>query len=337
MPVELVPDLDIGTLEGAVDPSLMFTTLASILLKGPIEKAVQLDIRIVRHKRGRHCVLAYDLCSADGKMIGEYIGKVFGKRRRAERLYRVLEALQDHLGSTTPAPLPIAYIKPYALVLMNKIQGRPLVPILAGENETAARDATRLTARALAAMHTTPIDEGKSGTLEYEIESAHKHANEQRHNGPELAGEGDRLLELIEELSHRLPAPPAPLLTHGGFRPNAVIVDQHRASIFDLDGWAIGDPALDLGYYVADLWWESQKVGHANLRRYGDYFLDQYLAESDAGGLGERALMYEGFTYVRMMLQKLRAIGRGHDLAATTEQAIMLLDQAKTRLALAGA
>lgn len=91
----------------------------------------------------------------------------------------------------------------------------------------------------------------------------------------------------------------------------------------------MGDPALDIGYYLADLWWLASKSGHEQLRPHGPRFLEQYLAEVNGGSLFERAILYEVFSYARLVLKKLRRDDLEERLEAET-----IFAQASARLAI---
>jgi aminoglycoside phosphotransferase (APT) family kinase protein len=307
------------------------------ILRGVLGETIGADlsavnVRVLRYKPGRnHCVVEYGLARVDGTEFDTYIGKVFSKQRRAKRLFRVIDALHSEFGALTPGPVPMAYLKEHALVIMGKLSGVPLEPVLNGSDEAAAIEGSVLAASALARLHSVSVEEGKAGNFEEEMVSVRKHMAEYGQYDPLLAAEGERLLVEIEDLASRLPQPATPSLTHGSFRPTEVLLTPPRASIFDLDGWALGDPAFDIGYYLADLWWQSGE-NRQHMQRYGDVFLEQYVAQSEGNGLRERALMYEAFAYIRFMLKSLRAIERGRDSSEAIEQAQLLNDRARVKL-----
>ena len=50
-----------------------------------------------------------------------------------------------------------------------------------------------------------------------------------------------------------LPVDGAPVLRHGDFSPDQVVVDAGRAGLLDLDEAVLGDPVADLGTFCAAL------------------------------------------------------------------------------------
>jgi aminoglycoside phosphotransferase (APT) family kinase protein len=330
--LERLVDPEIPSLAIATDSEAMLPILRGVFGETIGADFSAVNVRVLRYKpRRNHCVMEYGLARADGSEFAAYIGKVFSKQRRAKRLFRVIDALHRELGALTPGPVPMAYLQEHALVIMGKLSGVPLEPVLNGSDEAAAIEGSALAASALALLHSVSVEEGKAGTFEEEMASVRKHTAEYGHHDPLLAAEGERLLVEIEDLASRLPQPAAPSLTHGSFRPTEVLLTPPRAAIFDLDAWALRDPAFDLGYYLAELWLQSEK-NRQRMQRYGDVFLEQYVAQSEGNGLRERALMYEAFTYVRSMLKKLRAIERGRDSSEAIEQAQILNDRARVKL-----
>ena len=60
------------------------------------------------------------------------------------------------------------------------------------------------------------------------------------------------LLDRARELHERLPQEP-PTFTHGDFKSDHVWVAPGGPKLIDFDSCRLGDPALDLGKFLADL------------------------------------------------------------------------------------
>jgi len=333
-------DPEIESLQAVLDPKVMLGVLRDVLGGSAARPPASVDVDVLRHRPGRrHAVVEYHLLADDGSELGVCVGKVFKNVRRAKRLQRVLDATHRHLGAHTPVPVPLALVEEYSLVLMRKLEGELLAPILI-HGGAGAEVASRLVARSLAALHSVPIEEGKASSLDEELASA-RNKDPYRQIAPALVAEGEQLLADIEERAAALPGPGAPTLIHGSFRPNEVLVGDGRASIVDLDGWALGDPALDLGYNLADTWWEESKTGEKITHPWAERLLEQYIEEADSPGLRERARLYETFSLTRMMLKKVRSLGkksaekRAKKWTKYLGQAELLRDRARTRLPLA--
>ena len=309
------------------------------------QTAFDLKVRTMNLKPGRHCLIHYTLSSKQASAAPQVqasaapqvqasaapqaIGKVFAKGRRAARLWDVLQQVFQVVPVNSPVPEPLAYLDDLDPILMERLSGQDLLSLLAAADAIVARRATSLAAAALAAFHAVPVTEGKLGSLDEELASLRKHSTQHGESAPQIAAAARRLLDQIENLARELPAPAAPSLIHTGFRPDAIFVDGERAAFLDLDGWTVGDPALDLGGFCAEVWNESSELERGHLLEYRDLFLDEYLKHAAQQGLRERALVYEAFTLVRLTLRRLRRIQRQDQQGALALPAERLLTRAE--------
>ena len=121
-------------------------------------------------------------------------------------------------------------------------------------------DAAALAGAALAALHTLhaqPADGLPRLARAEEARQLCTLAEELAHTYPPLA---ERAAVLAQRLAARLrDAPPAERAIHGDFYAKQVLLDGRRVGIIDLDQAARGDPAFDLGRFIAH-------IGRAALR-----------------------------------------------------------------------
>ena len=119
------------------------------------------------------------------------------------------------------------------------------------------RDAAALAGAALAALHAQPADGLPRLARAEEARQLCARAAELAHTYPPLA---ERAAVLAHRLAARLrDAPTAEHAIHGDFYAKQVLLDGRRVGIIDLDQAARGDPAFDLGRFIAH-------VGRAALR-----------------------------------------------------------------------
>jgi len=112
------------------------------------------------------------------------------------------------------------------------------------------RDAAALAGTALAALHAQPADGLPRLARAEEAPQLCARAEELAHTFPPLA---ERAAVLARRLAtHLRDAPTAEHAIHGDFHANQVLLDGGRVGI-DLDQAANGDPAFDLGRFVAHL------------------------------------------------------------------------------------
>src|SRR5262249_9497150 len=128
------------------------------------------------------------------------------------------------------------------------LAGDPL-PARLGE-ETAEAD-LHATGRALREFHGGPRSaEGKDLAREIAV-AALRHETARRLRAPGEAERSDAL-ERLRVLSSGLPPFPSPRL-HGDFYEKQVLVRPDGLAFVDLDDSSAGDPALDLGNFLAHL------------------------------------------------------------------------------------
>ena len=306
-------DPDIPTLKDALDPATMLPVLRSLPLLGAVAPNATLTVEVKRQKDGRHWLLLYTLQSPNATPLRIY-GKVFAKLRRSQRLWRILEAVDAQSTPPRPAPGALAHVEHLNLVLMECVPGLDMRELLENGTDAERLDAIHLAAAALVRFHATVIDDGKPGDIDEEVESFRKHLAEFGSEAPEFVAPITALIDGIERHAQRLPAPP-PCVIHGGVRPDSIIVSPERAAIVDLDGWTLGDPALDAGSFLVDLWERSARPGSPDLTALRRPFLDAYLAlvEGPTPHLAGRIQLYQAFAFVHLALRRLRSLSRQHD------------------------
>ncbi|TMB14435.1 MAG: hypothetical protein E6J71_21285, partial [Deltaproteobacteria bacterium] len=113
------------------------------------------------------------------------------------------------------------------------------------------RDAAALAGAALAALHAQPADGLPRLARAEEARQLCARAEELAHTFPPLA---ERAAVLARRLATRLrDAPTAEHAIHGDFYAKQVLLDGRGVGIIDLDQAARGDPAFDLGRFIAHL------------------------------------------------------------------------------------
>ncbi len=127
--------------------------------------------------------------------------------------------------------------------------GRPLGEALANPDERLG--ALRIAGSALAELHSHPSDGLRRLDREDEGEVLASLVEPLVFNSPRLKGKIRALAEALAEGISREPSPMRPI--HGDFYEDQVLIGDGTATILDLDEAASGDPAADLGLFVAHL------------------------------------------------------------------------------------
>jgi hypothetical protein len=130
---------------------------------------------------------------------------------------------------------------------------RPLPDILSDNGLTPSDKAAavRLTGAALAELHAQPVGDLPPRSREAELRRLEAQAITLEHLCPALAEPARGLVRrIIGELQQ---TPPASAALHSDFYDQQVLIGEDAAMILDLDQTQGGDPAADLGLFIAHL------------------------------------------------------------------------------------
>lgn len=189
--------------------------------------------RVIRHKPGRRALVLYD-----DRLIGKLRFK--GPDHRTPALHDRLRAAGLDGTGDTGVPAAGARIDALGMWMQDLVPGRMLTGLIApgGAPGPLAR-----AGRALARLHAARVPAGRAWRMEDELAVMRRALDEAGQTA--LAGRiGARVTAL----------PPGPVCgIHRDFYPDQVLIDGGRAWLLDLDLYADGDPAIDLGNFLAHL------------------------------------------------------------------------------------
>lgn len=243
----------------------------------------RLDIGVLKHTAGKRCVLSYRFANgarAVGKML---------RKQRAPRHAAALAALQDALVGTTRTPRLLACFDDLGLVLQEWVPGErlPEYADLAGRIALVER-----LGAALAALHAAPV------TIERQADLA-AHLRRTCGDGPAAWSDlpaatrrrGIDLQTAMLAREARLARTLRPC--HGDFSPRQIFVHPSRVSFVDVDGFCLGDPALDVASFRIGL--------QAHLEDGGEALADRFLAAYHGASADALASLdvYEAFHWLR--------------------------------------
>jgi len=241
-----------GSLELALDPDRMNRVLSAALASpsgdAPIGESApaRLTASITRLKPGRRAMVRYE--RADGPVLLGKLGAK-GSDRRAPDVQRRLHraGLDGRHGVGVPGVAAVLDTPP--MWLQQEVSGLPLGRLLDADpdrdldREGRLTDALRRTGRALAALHATPPANERHWTVADELAVL------------ERAVAGSPQVDLLELAARRLSSlpPEPPVGLHRDFYFDQVLIAEETVWLVDLDLHACGDPAVDLGNFLAHL------------------------------------------------------------------------------------
>lgn len=226
--------------------------------------------RIMRHKPGKRAIIRYPV--AAGATLGKMNRK--GLDRFAIALHGRLRAAGFDGSDPLRVEVPqvIGQSEEMGLWLMPELPGRSLTALLEGRETEAFRRCGAMLAR----LHGAPVAAGRDWTPAQEAGVLTRAMDQAAGARPDLAAD---LRGIGADLAARLLAlPPAqPALLHRDFYPDQVLVQPDRLVLLDLDLAAIGDPAVDIGNFIAHLTEYGLRHGDADAHAaQQDAFLDGY-------------------------------------------------------------
>ena len=260
----LNPDLN-----RALDPAWIGPALQRAL--GPTWQNMRLaSARLLRHKPGRRALIAFDLVeetpaqprSQTRSQTQPQTQTVLGKLRfkgldrngfevQRALAQRALRPGQIRPPTTARAVVPevLGSLPELGLWLQRALPGEPCCPFFQPGADTAL---ARQIADALADLHDNPVATLRNWTVKDELEVLQERLARAAIDRPDLASRIDAVLSACKRCAAQLPATPLTGI-HRDFHPGQVLVDAQRLVLLDFDLYALGDPALDVGNFVAHL------------------------------------------------------------------------------------
>ena len=215
------------------------------------------------------------------------------------------------------------YVAADRVAIWPEVTGTSLADVIVLSG-SAAEDAVRAAGHALRLMHDAPPGEGLPVRPDAVAQAGETVRTAQLLDallpavGAQLRGEVGRVLETLAGL----PAEP-PTVTHGDFKCDNLVVNGGRVHLLDFDRCGRGDPAADIGKFLADLRWWTDVGGHP-VEPLHQAFLDAY-------GVLEptrfaRARAYDALLQLRMAARRMpvqhpdweRRVARSVGIAAAT-------------------
>ncbi len=265
------------------------------------------DIRVLKYKPGRRCVLAYTLTGRAGEQ--RVIGKVY-RDERGERLRALQHYLwQTGFGPDAPdgiqVPEALAYVPEMRMLVQAQAAGATLNE-LAAQPEVAAVALAQRCAEGLAKLHATapPALDLPMYDLAAELNSLTRFTAELTAQRPAAAPAVRALSERLTAWGQALPAPTRHTLVHRDFYYSQVLVDGPRLTLIDFDLLALGDPAIDVANFLAHLVLLGlDRLGGAEAwAEAGRAFLTAYTQlQPVPADFYSRLAFYEAATYFRLL------------------------------------
>lgn len=227
------------------------------------------EIRVIRHKPGRRCLIEYQFRRKQSSGVWEsfsLIGKAHARRANVFEFQLAgslwTEGFDDTCVDGISIPEPIGLVPELRMWFQRKVPGESAIELL---TQADGIGWARRIADAIYKVHRAEIPTGRCHTIGDELQILHDRLREVACHYPRWEKRVRRILEKCDELSMRVP-PHEFCGIHRDFYPQQIVVDSERIYLLDFDLYCQGDPALDVGNFVAHL------IEHA-LRKHHDPFV----------------------------------------------------------------
>ena len=304
-PFDVVADKAMPTLEAALDPAVVEAQFNRKLerLTGPNGTLALHRIQVVRHKPGRRCVIQYDLsidrprtATQRTTLIGKVRAGRFGKSG-----YRMLQKLweagfQDDSSDGISVPEPLGTVGRLQMWLQRKVPGQLATAILPTTKGPAL--GARIV-EAVCKLHRSSVEVTAHHSLDKELRILHERLALVYQFDGRLRRRIHDLLRACDELGTTIPSLSVHPI-HRDFYADQVIVDKKRIYLLDFDLCCRGDPAVDIGNFVAHLTEQSlREHGSAELLKPVEESMEQRFLELAGPERQPAVSVYRLLTLVR--------------------------------------
>lgn len=215
-------------------------------------------VRPMRRRPGSRHVFSCDLSLGDQRTGSQSSIELIGKRDnrgasgKAAREFEAMRALWEAgFGSDERfrIPRPVQHFPDLQVILQGKAQGTKLRTYL-GRGNYASLGYSRMAGLWLAKLHSLKVSPSRVCTYANEIASLRMFLAALTVDQPSLAAEIEERATAVEQSFANFQGVPAAMV-HGDFHPDHIFVCREAVTVIDFERFCMGDPARDLGSFIA--------------------------------------------------------------------------------------
>jgi len=307
--LNITVDVTMPFLDQVLDPVIVQRQFAQCLFQNHDNTHREISIqaiRVIRHKPGRRCLIEYDLqvSESSSAQVITLIGKirVKGADRRTHALQQSLwqSGFADNSADGISVPEPIALIPAWNMTLQRKVAGTVATQLFHPNSDIAL---VKQIAVAAHKLHQANISPDRCHTIDNELQILHNRLPRVLQHYPDWDSRLKRVLQQCDRLAANTPE----LRTcgiHRDFYADQVIVQDDRLYLIDLDLYCQGNPALDMGNFIAHMTEQSLRIwGNANALSVQETALaDEFIQLSESDGLPGNSLRLAIQAYTTLTL-----------------------------------
>jgi aminoglycoside phosphotransferase (APT) family kinase protein len=263
----------------------------------PHEEIQRFEVRTLK-KHLRKTIIEYTVSFTGSTK--NYIGIYRESDERLEHVFSVLKTLRSNgftEDSKLTVPRPVLYIPALSFLLMDKAQGKLLREIFERKEDDPTPYA-RGAAQWLSKLHSSKVRLDGVKSRKDEVAASLRFTRAALWLFPRLKPEiqsiSDQLIGLQEAHPPRARRP-----IHGDYHARNIIASPERTTVIDLEEARMGDPAFDLGYFMA-----QTKMTHGTgqtITQATESFLQEYLENQSSvdDHFAQSVAVFEAQTYLQ--------------------------------------
>ncbi len=255
----------------------------------------------------RKVVIDYTLKFKDSTR--NYIGLYRESDERLGHTFSVMKTLRSNgfgEDSSLKVPSPVLYIPALSFLMMEQAEGQPLREIF--ESRIDPGPYVKGTARWLARLHNSNIRLDGEFSRDNEIEASRRYARAGSWLFPTLKSDIQSISIRLIDAQKTLPLQ-ARKPIHGDYHPRNIIVSPDLTTVIDFEEARMGDPAFDVGYFVAQTKM-THGLGDATVQAV-EAFIQEYQENQPSidPDLAQRAAVFEAQTYLQRIYHTYYLLG----------------------------
>ncbi len=213
-------------------------------------------IRLNRHKPGRRCLIEYDLLVKQPSRRPWRLTLMAKIRMKSHDhstwivLNRLWAAgMNEQAGDGIALPHPVGEIPHWHMWLQSKVPGVTLERRLAGP---LGEHLAERVAEAAHKIHRSGVPARRRHTMVDELQILHERLGKTARAYPQWSNRIGRIIDHCERLGNRVTSAPFCGI-HRDFYADQIIADNEMLYLLDFDLYCKGDPALDIGNFIAHI------------------------------------------------------------------------------------
>ena len=245
----------------------------------------------------RKVIIDYTLKFKDSTR--NYIGLYRESDQRLGHTFSVMKTLRSNgfgQESNLRVPSPVLYIPALSFLMMEQAEGQPLREIF--ESRMDSGPYVKGAARWLAKLHNSNVRLDGEFFRDDEIEASRRYARAGSWLLPTLKSDIQSISSQLIDVQKTLPLH-ARKPIHGDYHPRNIIVSPDLTTVIDFEEARMGDPAFDVGYFVAQTKM-THGLGDATVQAV-EAFIQEYQENQPSmdPDLAQRAAVFEAQTYLQ--------------------------------------